>query len=184
MGDVTLRIAIGSAPAQSGAAAGRDHRQVRLIVKALPSVPPGGAERFEAAYRLLKSGVAPSRLSEALRRAAAGLPEAPAYCDTLRLCDRGVVLGKGTVIAALEDRLGGRAGLAIAGQEERILALLSFARKKLAPPDILQGLESVSRILNDKALSQACTRLIFVGQPALCDEDFAEFLDLASRVLE
>jgi len=107
------------------------------------------------------------------------LSEAPAYSPVLRLTDRGVVLGKGTVIAALIDQPGGTA-LALDGQEERILTLLSVARQELVDPDrILRGLQTVSRALQKGDSSLAAIALCQLGQPPLADERLAKTLTWA-----
>jgi len=107
------------------------------------------------------------------------LSEAPAYSPVLRLTDRGVVLGKGTVIAALIDQPGGTA-LALNGQEERILTLLSVARQELVDPDrILRGLQTVSRALQKGDSSLAAIALCQFGQPPLADERLAKTLTWA-----
>jgi len=161
----------------------RNERQADQLLAGLPEPHRDCEPRLLAAQALLRKGVAPAALSVALRRASLGLPEAPAYSPALRLTDRGVVLGKGTVIAALIDHPGGTA-LAIDGQEERILTLLSVARQELVDPDrILRGLQTVSRALQKGDTSLAAIALCQLGQPPLTDERLAKTLTWADNRL-
>jgi len=85
----------------------RDH-DARATLARLPEPPADCADRLAVAERLLKAGAPPADLENAVRRAPLGLRPAPSYAEGLVLCDQGVVLGKGTVIAALADFWGGR----------------------------------------------------------------------------
>jgi len=77
----------------------------------------------------------------------------------------GVVLGHGTVIADLLDRPGDRTGLAIAGHEERILALLSLGRGAWTPPAVLRQFACASRFLERGRTEVAAVALCQAGQP-------------------
>jgi len=133
------------------------------------------------AQELLEQGTKPFALAKALRRAHLHFPPSPAYSETLRLTDKGVVLGKGTVIAALQDRPEGGTGLAIDGKEPRILALLSLARQELVDEDKVLGcLATASRALQKGDTALAAIAISHLGQPRLEDERLAKRLGIAS----
>jgi len=111
------------------------------------------------------------------------LPPKPAFTASLQLCAQGVVLGKGTVIAALDEGASGRISLTLEGRDAHILALLSSAYQFLVEPQILGKLESVSRALTQ---GEACLAAIMLAQtdlPFLADEQAANALDLAAQRL-
>ena len=103
---------------------------------------------MQLAYRLVRTGVPGSQLASAVRRAKLDLGETPPFCDRLTLCDQGVVLGSGTVIAPLVELPGGRFGLKVEGRAEEILALLSIAR---GAPDSDQRPRSLEQRLSGPA---------------------------------
>lgn len=157
-----------------------DRHRAQSLLAGLPEPPPGCAERLAKAERLLKSGVPPADLPRLLKRAALGLSPVPAYAASLTLSDQGVVLGKGTVIVPLDDE----PGLALAGNEERILALLSVARWGLATPEMLEKIAGAHRFLARGEVGLAAIHLCLSGQPPLAHRGEAKALDLAARELD
>lgn len=157
----------------------RNLREADHLISGLPEPLAEAEERVEEANRLLKEGVSPYRLAEAMRGEKLGLPPAPAWTERLTLCDKGVVLGKGTVIIALTDD-----GLDLEGKETEILALLSLARRSLAPAETLEKLTSVSRAVMAGNISVAAITLAQLGQPPLQDEGFAKSLIFAANRLK
>jgi hypothetical protein len=155
---------------------GRDDNRVRATLRALPLCASASKEDTRVAHRLVRAGVLGPQLAAAVRRAKLGLGETPPYCEGLTLCDRGVVLGYGTVIAPLVEQPDGRFGLSIDGRTEEILALLSVARGAPAPANTLDRLRSVSQALQrgDRVLAEI--GLALVGQPALAGRAAAEAL--------
>ncbi|HLN24839.1 MAG TPA: hypothetical protein VK558_12745 [Patescibacteria group bacterium] len=76
-----------------------------------------------------------------------------------------MVLGKGTVIAALADLPGERTGLAVEGCEGRILTLLSIARDDLAHPQAFRTFAVASNALAGKNGDRVL--FFYSEQPAL-----------------
>ena len=146
---------------------GRDDDGVRAHLRRLPLRAAVSTDEMQLAYRLVRTGVPGAQLASAVRRAKLDLGETPPFCDRLTLCDQGVVLGSGTVIAPLSELPGGQLGLKIEGRAEEILALLSIACGAPTPTQVLDRLNGVSQALQggDKAL--AAIGLALVGQPAL-----------------
>jgi GH24 family phage-related lysozyme (muramidase) len=161
---------------------GRDDRRAALLLSGVEAPTAQGSARLPTAMGLLKSGTPASDLASAVNRALLGLPLAPGYTAQLALSDRGVVLGKGSVIVALKEGPTGR--LLLRGQEERILALLSLSRQGLAPPETIAKLEGVSRSLAQGEVTLACIKLAQMGQPPLPHEGFAKSLALAIDELD
>ena len=124
---------------------GRDDNEVRANLRALPLRAAVSKDDMRIAHRLVRAGVSGPQLASAVRRAKLGLDEPPQYCERLTLCDRGVVLGRGTVIAPLVELPGGRVGLNLEDRAEEILALLSVARGAPAPAHSLDRLNDVSK---------------------------------------
>ena len=146
---------------------GRDDDGVRAHLRRLPLRAAASKDEMQLAYRLVRTGVPGLQLATAVRRAKLGLGETPPFCDRLTLCDQGVVLGCGTVIAPLSELPGGQLGLKIEGRAEEILALLSIARGAPTPTHVVDRLNSVSQALQrgDKILAEV--GLALVGQPTL-----------------
>lgn len=146
---------------------GRHDGEVRARLRALPLRRAVSKDELQLAHRLVRAGFSGPQLAAAVRRAKLGLGETPPFCGRLTLCDRGVVLGFGTVIAPLVERPDGRFGLNVEGRAEEILALLSVARSAPAPGHILDRLNSVSEALQrgDRVLAEI--GLALVDQPAL-----------------
>jgi hypothetical protein len=146
---------------------GRDDDGVRAHLQRLPLRAAVSKDEMQLAYRLVQTGVPGVQLASAVRRAKLDLGETPPFCDRLTLCDQGVVLGCGTVIAPLIELQGGRFGLKVEGRAEEILALLSVARGAPTPTQVLDRLNGVSQALQrgDKALAEI--GLALIGQPAL-----------------
>jgi|GEM_PF-5348012 len=144
--------------------------------------PPAGeiGDGLEKALRLMKSGVAPDQLETTLRREPLGLKATPGWAESLTLCEDGVVLGEGTVIAPLTELSTGGTGLEIEGREAGILTLLSIARADLAPPQVLEKLVSASRALARGNTAQAAITLCQLGQPPLQDRALAKSLAFAA----
>jgi len=152
------------------------------ILATLPAPTPGGVERLPLAEKLLVAGARPADLAKALRRAPLGLPPMPAYCESLRLTDQGVVLGKGTVIAALDDRADGSTGLVI--EEDRIVALLAVASGTVsAAGPVVRQFACASRALAKGDPTLAAIALAQLGQPPLEHSGFAKALSLAADAL-
>ena|GEM_PF-5403488 len=139
---------------------------------------------LEKALRLMKSGVAPEQLEATLRREPLGLKATPGWAESLTLCEDGVVLGEGTVIAPLTELPTGGTGLEIEGREAGILTLLSIARADLAPPQVLEKLASASRALAKGNTAQAAITLCQLGQPPLQDRALAKSLAFAADQLQ
>ena len=168
-------------------ASGNFIRQSWMIeprLAALPEPLPDCAERLALADQLLKSGVRPRELATAMRRAPLGLRPVPDYAAGLMLCEAGVVLGNGTVIAPLADLPGERTGLGVAGREERIVTLLSLGRQGLAPPEVLRKFQAASQALAKGDVVHATFLLCHAGQPRLMDRELAKSLDHAARRLD
>ena len=163
---------------------GRDDDEVRTNLRLLPLRATVSKDEIQLAHRLLRTGVPATQLAVAVRRAKLGLGETTAFCERLTLCDRGVVLGLGTVIAPLIDLPGGRFGLKVEGRVEEILALLSSARGELAPAHIIERLKSVSHALQrgDRVLAEI--GLAIVGQPALAGQAAAAALAKTADALQ
>jgi len=125
----------------------RNLREADQLISALPEPLVEAEDRVEAANRLLKDGVSPYHLEEALRGEQLGLRPAPAWAERLTLCDKGVVLGKGTVIVGLTDLPYGGTGLDLEGKEERVVTLLSVARQGWAGMEALQPLRGHGLLL-------------------------------------
>lgn len=157
----------------------RNPREADQLISGLPEPLAETEERVEEANRLLKDGVSPYRLAEAMRGEKLGLNPAPAWTDHLTLCDKGIVLGKGTVIVALTDD-----GLDLEGKEAEVLALLSLARRRPAPAETLEKLASVSRAVMAGNISVAAITLAQLGQPPLQDEELAKSLMFAANKLK
>jgi hypothetical protein len=162
---------------------GRNDVEVRARLKRMSLRPAVSNEDLTLAFRLARAGVPEPQLAASVRRARLGLARPPAYCDRLTLCEKGVILGEGTVIAPLTDLSGGRIGLAIEGREADILAMLSIARGELAPATAVDRLQSVSRALQrgEKALAEV--GLALIGQPVLSDRAAAAPLSKAAAGL-
>lgn len=162
---------------------GRDDNEVRARLRALPLRVAISKEDMQLAYRFARAYVPGQQLAAAVRRAKLCLGETPPFCKRLTLCDRGVVLGHGTVIAPLVELPNGQFGLKVEGRTAEILALLSVANGAPAPAHALDRLNSVSRALqrSDKVLAEI--GLALVGQPALADRAAAETLAKAAEAL-
>ena len=139
---------------------------------------------MQLAHRLVRTGVPGSQLATAVRRAKLGLGETPPFCERLTLCDRGVVLGCGTVIAPLIDLQGGRFGLKVEGRAEEIVTLLSIVRGAPTPLQVLDRLIGVSQALQggDRVLAEI--GLALVGQPVLAGHAAAEALAKSADALQ
>jgi len=160
----------------------RDRQQAEATLATLPAPTPGGLERLPLAEKLLAEGTRPADLAKAPRRAPLGLPPMPAYCESLRLTDQGVVLGKGTVIAALDDRADGGTGLVI--DEDRIVALLAVASGTMPTPEpVIRHFACASRALAKGDPTLATIALAQLGQPPLAHNGFAKALELAADEL-
>ena len=162
---------------------GRNDNEVKATLRALPLRAVVGKEDMRLAHRFALAGVAGPQLAAAVQRAKFGLGGAPPFCKQLTLCDQGVVLGYGTVIAPLVELPGGRFALEVEGRAAEILALLSVAHGAPAPAHAFDRLNSVSRALQrgDKVLAEI--GLALVGQPALADRAAAETLAKAAEAL-
>jgi len=159
-----------------------DRQQAEATLATLPAPTPGGLERLPLAEKLLAEGTRPADLAKAPRRAPLGLPPMPAYCESLRLTDQGVVLGKGTVIAALDDRADGGTGLVI--DADRIIALLAVASGTMpAPEPVIRQFACASRALAKGDPTLAAIVLAQLGQPPLAHSGFAKALALAADEL-
>ena len=119
-----------------------------------------------------------------MRPASLGLLSEPSYAAGLTLCEKGVVLGNGTVIAGLADLPDERTGIAVEGSEGRILALLSVARDGLAPPRAIRQFTSASQALARGETSLAAIMLCHIGQPRLLHPDLAKALSLAANAID
>ncbi|RBP18408.1 hypothetical protein DFR50_101356 [Roseiarcus fermentans] len=162
---------------------GRDDDGVRARLQSLPLRAAVSKDEAQLAFGLVRKGVSGPQLATAVRRAKLGLGETPPFCDRLTLCDQGVVLGRGTVIAPLFEVQSGWFGLKVEGRAGEIRTLLSIAGGALAPTDVVDRLNSVSAALQrgDKALAEV--GLALVGQPALAGRAAAEALDKAAAAL-
>jgi len=163
---------------------GRDDDEVRATLRALPLRAAVSKDEMQLAHRLVRTGVPGSQLATAVRRAKLGLGETPPFCERLTLCDRGVVLGCGTVIAPLIELQGGRFGLKVEGRAEEIVTLLSIARGAPTPLQVLDRLIGVSQALQggDRVLAEI--GLALVGQPVLAGHAAAEALAKSADALQ
>ncbi len=163
---------------------GRDDDEVRATLRALPLRATVSKDEMQLAHRLVRAGVPGSQLAAAVRRAKLGLGEPPPFCERLTLCDRGIVLGCGTVVAPLIELPGGRFGLKVEGRAEEIVALLSIARGAPTSTHVIDRLNSVSQALQrgDRVLAEI--GLALVGQPALADRAAAEALAKTADALQ
>jgi len=157
--------------------------QAERLLEGLPEPLADADQRLAQADRLLKSSVAPNDLEIAMRREGLKLRPAPDWAEQLTLSDQGVVLGQRTVIVDLMDHPLGGTGLALEGQEAGILALLSIARRQLAPPDCLGKLAAISRALAAGETARAAIILAQLGQPPLTDQTLAKSLAFAAKKL-
>ena len=162
---------------------GRPH-EAEAFLSELPAPADDIEPTLTKAIGLLKEGVPPARLAETLRRAHLKLPRTPAWSDALALCQDGVVVGEGTVIAPLVDLPGGATGLAIAGNEGRILALLAIARREPARTAVLAKLAAASQALARGDTGTAAVALCLIGQPRLEDQVLAKALAVAANELD
>ena len=162
----------------------RSLSQAAAVLERLPDPLTDADPRLDQAERLLKAGTDPQNLATAMRREGLNLRPAPAWAEHLALCDKGVVLGHGTVIAPLMDLPGERTGLGVAGNEERIVTLLSLGRGELVGPDVLEKFQAVSRALAKGDVVHATFLLCHVGQPGLEDRDLAKSVARAARRLD
>lgn len=111
------------------------------------------------------------------------LPPVPAHSPTLCLTDRGVVLGKGTVIASLRPYPDG-VGLDVTGNEDRILTLLSLAGDGLVDPErVLTGFHAASHALRRGETVRGAIALCHLNQPPLHDDTLTKGLLLADQLL-
>lgn len=162
----------------------RNPREADHIISGFPSPTSDTEEHVAATNRLLKSGIRPDQIEAVLRGSRLGLRSAPEWAEQLTLCSEGVVLGKGTVIAGLVELPFGGTGLDLDGREGAVLALLSLARRALAPADVLEKLASASRALSRGDASVAAIALAQLGQPPLTDEALAKSLNVAADRLK
>jgi len=88
------------------------------------------------------------------------------------------------VIVGLTDLSYGGTALDLDGKEADILALLSVARRGLAPAEMLAKLAAASRALIEGDISRAAIALALTGQPALTDEALAKSLTFAANRLK
>ncbi len=109
-----------------------------------------------------------------------GLPPPPTFAEAMQLSKSGIVLGNGTVIAPLAFLSAERAKLVLAGNEERIIALLSIAFRKSFGVEILRKLSSVSSALMRGETSLAAIMLCQADFPRLADQRAADFLEQAA----
>jgi len=153
----------------------RNLREVEQILSTLPAPLAEAEERVAEANRLLKDGVSPYKLETVMRGQKYDLRPAPDWAETLTLCDKGLVLGKGTVVLPLTDD-----GLELEGRETQVLALLSVARRGLAPVEMLEKLGTVCRAVTKGEISVAAIALSQLRQPPLIDWALGKSLSLAS----
>lgn len=159
----------------------RNPREADHIISAFPAPQADADTLVEETSRLLKAGVRPDRIESTRHARRLGLRPAPEWAETLTLCDKGVMLGKGTVIADLADLPFGGTGLDLNGKEDRIVTLLSVARQGWAGMEALAKLEAVSRALAKGDISVATIALAQLGQPPLGKEQLAKKLDWAAE---
>src|SRR5208283_3314882 len=74
----------------------RSLQEVEQILSSLPAPLAETEDRVAAANRLLKDGISPYKLDTVMRGQKYGLRPALDWAETLTLCDKGLVLGKGT----------------------------------------------------------------------------------------
>jgi len=153
----------------------RSLREVEQILSSLPAPLAETEDQVAEANRLLKDGVSPYKLDTLMRGQKYGLRPAPDWAETLTLCDKGLVLGKGTVILPLTDD-----GLELEGRETQVLALLSIARRGLAPAEMLEKLGTVCRAVARGETSVAAIALSQLRQPPLVDWALGKSLSLAA----
>lgn len=168
---------------KAAAALPRNLREADHLISGLPAPLPETERRVEAASRLLKDGVSLSQLEAALRGERLGLRQTPAWAEHLTLCEKGVVLGKGTVIVNLTDLPCGGTAFDLEGKEAEIMALLSVARRGLVPPEMLTKLAVASRALTEGDVARTAIVLAQTGQPALTDEALSKSLTFAANRL-
>jgi hypothetical protein len=65
----------------------------------------------------------------------------------VQLTNRGIVLGKGIILAPLMRRADGAAALQMEGREAQIFALLSLAQGRPIHPNVLHGFYGVAKSL-------------------------------------
>lgn len=98
---------------------------------------------------------------------------------------RGLELGKGTLLVGYREEAGGRRSLDMAGQEDRILALLSVAWNCAMPDQVLRHVAGASRSLAKGDVTEAYIHLALGGLgPVALDRDRARLLFLAEGLLD
>lgn len=142
------------------------------LLSALPEPPPQGIAALTRRHTPGTQTAAPL-----------GLPPVPAHSPTLCLTDRGVVLGKGTIIASLRPYPDG-VGLDITGNEDRILTLLSLAGDGLVDPErVLTSFHAASHALRRGETVRGAIALCHLNQPPLHDDTLTKGLTLADQLL-
>jgi hypothetical protein len=117
--------------------------------------------------------------SEGVEEIHAGVPPASLH-RSLTITDAGLVLGRGNILAGMTQEPPSL--LAIDGEEERMLAMLSVAFGKSVPVPLIENLRRASEQWSrgDKCLAHIL--LAFAGLPQI-DEDAAKRLALADEAL-
>ncbi len=102
----------------------------------------------------------------------------------MALIERGLVLGAATVLAKRYSG-GGRAGLALDGAEERLLALLAVAYGRAVPPSVLGNIRRAARDWGNGDRCLALIHLAHSGLPQLEEGEAAPFrLFAADRLID
>jgi hypothetical protein len=104
--------------------------------------------------------------------------------STLTITEDGLVLGAGTVLAKRRMDRWDRSALAIEGQEEHIVTLLSLAYGRIIDPSVMVHIERASLACSQGDTCLALIYLAYTGLPALPDEKLGSYrLFLADAIL-
>jgi hypothetical protein len=117
------------------------------------------------------------------RPAQTRLPPSPSFSVSLQLCVKGVVLGRGAVIAPLDDAPGARGGLALEGRQDQIQALLSAAYGHVVDLRVLRSLDAASDALRSGEPALAAIYLAQADLPLLPDIEAANTLERVAASL-
>jgi len=103
----------------------------------------------------------------------------------LTFTENGLEIGNGTVVVKLARDEWDRPALAVDGEEERILALLSVAWEKPIPDWVIDHFRSASRALSKGEITQAYIHIAYTGlQPLMPDPETLRLLFFAEGFLD
>jgi hypothetical protein len=103
----------------------------------------------------------------------------------MRITGEGLVLGAGTVLAKHATDGLGRPSLAIDGNEDRLVALLSVAHGKVVDPGVIDHIRRASRAYGRDETCLALIHLAYTGLSRLAEEERGAYrLFLAKELLD